>query len=45
VFVYGRIQGGDTGGAAAISVVLLAISLAVLLGIGAARRWAWRHDG
>jgi sulfate/thiosulfate transport system permease protein len=45
VFVYGRIQGGDTRGAAAISIVLLAISLAVLLGIGAARRWAWRHDG
>jgi sulfate transport system permease protein len=45
VFVYGRVQGGDTGGAAAVSVVLLAISLAVLLGIGAARRWAWRHDG
>ena len=45
VFVYGRIQGGDAHGAAAVSVVLLAISLAVLLGIGAARRWAWRHDG
>jgi sulfate transport system permease protein len=45
VYVYGRIEGGDTGGAAAVSILLLAISLAVLLAIGAARRWAWRHDG
>jgi len=44
-FIYGQIQAGNPGGAAAVSVVLLGISLAVLLLIGAARRWAWRHDG
>ena len=44
VYVFGRIESGDPGGAAAVSVVLLAISLAVLLAIGALRRWATRHD-
>ena len=32
-------------GAAAVSVVLLGISFVVLLGIGAIRRRATRHDG
>ena len=31
-------------GALAVSVLLLLISLAVLLGIGAFRRWRTRHD-
>jgi sulfate transport system permease protein len=44
VYVFGRIESGDTGGAAAASVVILAVSFAVLLGIGAIRRWATRHD-
>jgi sulfate transport system permease protein len=44
VYVFGRIESGDPGGAAAASVVILAISFAVLLGIGGIRRWATRHD-
>jgi len=45
VYVFGRIESGDPGGAAAASVLILAISFAVLLLIGAFRRWATRHDG
>lgn len=41
VFIFGRIESGDTTGAAAVSVVLLAISLAVLLVIG----WFARRGG
>src|SRR3954452_887255 len=44
VYVFGRIESGDPGGAAAASVVILAISFAVLLGIGGVRRRATRHD-
>lgn len=44
VYIFGRIESGDPAGAAAISVVLLAISFGVLLGIGAVRRRATRHD-
>jgi sulfate/thiosulfate transport system permease protein len=44
VFIFGRIESGDAPGAAAVSVVILAISFAVLLGIGALRRWTTRHD-
>jgi sulfate transport system permease protein len=44
VYIFGRIESGDSGGAAAVSVVILAISFGVLLGIGALRRWATRHD-
>jgi sulfate/thiosulfate transport system permease protein len=44
VYVFGRIESGDAGGAAAASVVILAITFAVLLGIGGVRRWATRHD-
>jgi sulfate transport system permease protein len=44
VYVFGRIESGDPGGAAAASVVILVISFAVLLGIGALRRRATRHD-
>jgi sulfate transport system permease protein len=44
VYVFGRIESGDPGGAAAASVVILAITFFVLLGIGAIRRWATRHD-
>jgi sulfate/thiosulfate transport system permease protein len=45
VNIFGRIESGDPQGAAAVSVVLLVISFAILLGIGAVRRWATRHDG
>ena len=39
VYIFSHIESSDTTGAAAVSVVLLAISLAVLLAIGAVRRW------
>jgi len=44
VYVFGRIESGDPGGAAAASVVILVISFAVLLAIGGLRRLATRHD-
>jgi sulfate/thiosulfate transport system permease protein len=45
VYIYGQIQSNNPAGAAAISVLLLGISLAVLLAIGGIRRYASRHDG
>jgi sulfate transport system permease protein len=44
LYVYQRLNSGDSEGAAALAVLLLVISLGVLLGIGALRRWATRHD-
>jgi sulfate transport system permease protein len=44
VFVFNRIQSGDPHGAAAVAVVLLAISFAVLLGVGGIRRYATRFE-
>ena len=44
VYIAGQIESDNPAGAAAVSVLLLAISLAVLLGIGAFRRWRTRHD-
>jgi sulfate/thiosulfate transport system permease protein len=44
VFIYGRIESGDSAGAAAVAVVLLTISFGVLLVIGAVRHYATRHD-
>jgi sulfate transport system permease protein len=44
VYVFGRIESGDPAGAAAASVVILAITFAVLLGIGGVRRWATPYD-
>jgi sulfate/thiosulfate transport system permease protein len=44
VYVFGRIESGDASGAAAAAVVLLTISFVVLLGIGAFRHFATRHD-
>jgi len=44
VYVYQHVSSDDPTGAAALAVVLLVISLAVLLLIGAIRRWATRHD-
>src|SRR5437762_6172954 len=40
VYVFGRIQSNDVSGAAALSLILLGISLAVLLAVGALRRWS-----
>jgi sulfate/thiosulfate transport system permease protein len=44
VYIFGRIQSNDAAGAAALSLVLLLISFATLLLVGALRRWATRHD-
>jgi sulfate transport system permease protein len=44
VYIFGQLQSGNGSGAAAVSVLLLAISLGVLLGIGGFRRWRTRHD-
>ena len=44
VFVFLRIQSGDTTGAAAVAVVLLTISFAVLLVVGAIRHFATKHE-
>jgi sulfate/thiosulfate transport system permease protein len=44
VFIFTHIESGDRAGASAVAVVLLAISFAVLLVIGAVRRLATRHE-
>jgi sulfate transport system permease protein len=44
VYVFGRLESGDPGGAAAASVIILLISFGVLLGIGGLRRWVTKHD-
>ena len=44
VFIFGQIESDRVIGAAAVSVVLLAISLVVLLGISLATRWGSRHE-
>ena len=44
LYIFGRIESGDPGGAAAASVVILGISFGVLLAIGVLRRWVTRHD-
>ena len=44
VFILNRSQAGDPGGAAAVAVVLLAISFVVLLAVGALRHRATRYE-
>jgi sulfate transport system permease protein len=44
VFIFGQIESDRVGTAAAVSVVLLAISLVVLLGISLLSRWGGRRD-
>jgi sulfate/thiosulfate transport system permease protein len=44
VYIFGRIESGDSAAAAAAAVVLLAISFVALLSIGAIRHFATRHD-
>jgi sulfate transport system permease protein len=44
VFIAGRIEGDDLSGAAAMSVVLLLLSLLVLTAIGGLSRWRSRHE-
>jgi sulfate transport system permease protein len=45
VYIFGQIESDNTTGAAAVSVVLLALSLVVLLGIRALGSWWARHEG
>jgi sulfate/thiosulfate transport system permease protein len=45
VYAYKQIESDNIGGAAAVSVVLLALSLAVLVGLRLVERWGTRHDG
>ena len=45
VYIFGQIESDNPIGAAAVSVVLLGLSLAVLLAIGALGRWGARHEG
>jgi sulfate transport system permease protein len=44
VYIFGRIESGDTAGASAAAVVLLAISFGLLLSIGVIRHFSSRHD-
>jgi sulfate transport system permease protein len=44
VFIFGQIESDRVASAAAVSVVLLAISFLVLLLISGVSRWAGRHD-
>ena len=44
VYIFGQVESGETASAAAVSVVLLAISLLVLFGLGLVNRWGTRHD-
>jgi len=44
VFIYNQIESSNTSGAAAVSIVLLAISFAVLLLVGGIRRYATGHE-
>ena len=45
VYIFGQIESDNVTAAAAVSVVLLGLSLLVLFAIGGVRRWATRHDG
>jgi sulfate/thiosulfate transport system permease protein len=45
VYAYKQIESDNIGGAAAVSVVLLLLSLAVLVGLRLVERWGTRHDG
>ena len=44
VYIFGRIESGDSASAAAAAVILLAISFLTLVSIGAIRQFATRHD-
>jgi sulfate transport system permease protein len=44
VLIKARIESDDPSGAAAISVVLLALALLILFAIGLVQRWGARHD-
>lgn len=44
VYIFSRIESGDSAAAAAVAVVLLVLSFAALLSIGAIRHFATRHE-
>ena len=44
VYIFGQVESGETANAAAVSVVLLVISLLVLFVLGLINRWGTRHD-
>jgi sulfate transport system permease protein len=44
VYIFGRIESGDSASAASVAVLLLALSFLALLSIGAIRHYATRHD-
>ena len=44
VFVFSQLESGNASGAAAVSVVLLAITFGILLSIGGLRRLVTRHE-
>jgi sulfate transport system permease protein len=44
VYIFGRIESGDTTAAAAVAVVLLVLSFGLLLSIGVIRHLATRHE-
>ena len=44
VYIFGRIEQDNTTAAAAVSVLLLALSVAVLLALGLFGRWRSRHE-
>jgi sulfate/thiosulfate transport system permease protein len=45
VFIFGQIQNGNTAGASAVSVTLLAIALVMLLIFGRLTKWSLRRGG
>ena len=44
VYIFNQIQIDNVPGAAAVSVLLLALSLLILIGLNALNRWGRRHD-
>jgi sulfate transport system permease protein len=44
VYIFGQVESDDATGAAAVAVILLAVSLLVLVAIGALARWGSRHE-
>jgi sulfate transport system permease protein len=44
LYVFQRINSDDTTGAASLAVLMLVVSFAILLAIGAVRHWATRYD-
>ena len=44
VYIFGRIESGDTAAAAAVAVVLLVLSFGLLLSIGVIRHFTTRHE-